>query len=68
MFDSQPLNVYFCHEQDNILITRPYVFDSHGYHELQNEVGIRGEEFDTACDLSAGQYCIDPKLLQLLVG
>lgn len=61
--------VYFRHEQeDDVLIKRPYIFDIHGYHEIPNEIDIRGEEFGSECDLSAGQYCIDPKLLKLLVG
>lgn len=62
------MNVYFVHEQHNIYITRPYIFDSDGLHEIQNAIDIRVEESDAECDLSTGQYCIDPKLLRLLVG
>lgn len=73
MFDVNSLSlincVYLRHKQeDNVFINRPYIFDIHGYHEIQNEIDIRGDEFGSECDLSAGQYCIDPKLLRLLVG
>lgn len=49
-------------------VIRPYIFDSEGYHEIENEINIRAEDFGSECDLTAGQYCIDPKLLAILVG
>lgn len=61
-------SIFFYHDQDNITIVRPYIFDGHGYHEIENVIGMRGDEFDSECDLSTGQYCIDPKLLKLMIG
>lgn len=50
-------------------MVQPYVFDRHGYHEIQtNIIDTRIEETDVDCDLDAGRYCIDVKLLRLLVG
>lgn len=48
-----------------------YVFDHTGYHEIPVENGVadfRPEISDSECDLSTGNYCIDQKLLTLMVG
>lgn len=48
-----------------------YVFDHTGYHEIPVETGVtyfRPDIADSECDLSTGSYCIDQKLLTLMVG
>lgn len=48
-----------------------YVFDHTGYHEIPVESGVtdfRPEISGGECDLSTGSYCIDHKLLTLMVG
>lgn len=48
-----------------------YVFDHTGYHEIPVDTGItdfRPEIGGGECDLSTGNYCIDQKLLTLMVG
>lgn len=62
--------VFLIIEQGKMQIVQPYIFDNRGYHEIQvpNVISIRYEDVDTDCDLSTGHYCIDPKLLRILVG
>lgn len=53
-----------------------YVFDHTGYHEIpigttadeNGAIDLRPEKPEGDCDLAAGQYCIDQKLLTILVG
>lgn len=51
-----------------------YVFDHYGYHEIQvttdsdGIVDLYGPDQAHDCDYSKGVYCIDRKLLSLMVG
>lgn len=48
-----------------------YVYDDKGYHEIPVESGVtdfRPALTSDQCDLSKGEYCIDQKLLAILVG
>lgn len=52
-----------------------YVFDHLGYHDLPVQTETEATAVvdfrpggDGECDLSKGEYCIDRKLLNLLVG
>lgn len=51
-----------------------YVFDHTGYHEIpvmtdsEGVIDLLGPDKDHDCDFSKGVYCIDRKLLSLMVG
>lgn len=69
---SEQGTIYF---QNNYEVTA-YVFDHTGYHEIpidsttdgEGIIDLRPDQPGADCDLAAGQYCIDQKLLAILVG
>lgn len=58
-------------QQGDLKVTA-YVFDQTGYHEIPvnnetDEIYLSGPQ-QSECDYSKGVYCIDRKLLSLMVG
>lgn len=60
--------------KQGIVKVTAYVFDHFGYHEIpvttdsDGIVDLYGPEQAQDCDYSKGVYCIDRKLLSLMVG
>lgn len=71
------IHVYFFAFRQSVRISA-YVFDDSGYHEIPlppegpdsstGVVDFRPIDTGSPCDLSKGEYCIDRKLLNLMVG
>lgn len=63
----------FCFDLQGIVKVTAYIFDRNGYHEIPVTMNSEGViDFyapdQNDCDLSKGVYCIDRKLLSLMVG
>lgn len=63
----------FCFDLQGIVKVTAYIFDRNGYHEIPVTMNSEGvidfySPDQNDCDLSKGVYCIDRKLLSLMVG
>lgn len=64
--------IYFVLDLQGDFKITAYIFDHNGYHEIPTGGAVvtdfRPDGSDEDCDLAKGQYCIDQKLLALMVG